>query len=141
MVPKDADARFPMVPVDYVSAAVLALSRRPSAANRTFHLVNGSAVTFQEMITQLRASGRTVADATWAEFEAHVSADRDNALFPVIDIFRGYLGSGVTLSFDIDVRETERELAGTGITCPVIDAALFERYLAFFTESGYFPAP
>ena len=36
---------------------------------------------------------------------------------------------------------TRRLLAGSGITCPPVDDALMERYLTYFAQCGYIPAP
>ncbi|MCI3930497.1 thioester reductase domain-containing protein [Streptomyces sp. AN091965] len=138
-VPTGANALFPMVPVDYVSAAVLELSR--TADSRTFHLFNPVAVSFADMVTQLRALGHVLDEVSWDEFEATVRDDRDNALFPTIDIFRAYMTAGEALYMRVDVSATEAALAGTGITCPEIDAELFATYAEFFTEAGYFPEP
>ncbi|MEI5103909.1 thioester reductase domain-containing protein [Streptomyces sp. PmtG] len=121
-VPAGADALFPMVPVDYVSAAVLALSR--TGHGRTFHLFNPVAVSFAEMVARLRASGYVLDEVGWDDFVATVRADRDNALFPTIDIFRAYMTAGAALYMRMDVSATEAALAGTGIACPEIDAEL-----------------
>jgi thioester reductase-like protein len=139
-MPAGADALFPMVPVDYVSAAILALSRTASSG-QTFHLFNPVAVSFANMVARLRESGYVLDEVPWDEFIAIVRADRDNALFPMIDFFRGYMTAGEALYMRIDVATTEAALAGTGIACPEIDAELFGRYAEFFTGAGYFPAP
>ncbi|MEU3619134.1 thioester reductase domain-containing protein, partial [Streptomyces sp. NPDC006872] len=138
-LPAGANALFPMVPVDYVSAAVLALSR--TANGETFHLFNPVAIGFADMVARLRESGYVLDEVSWDEFVATVRADRDNALFPVIDIFRSYMTAGEALYMRMDVGATEAALAGTGIVCPEIDAELFGRYTEFFAGAGYFPAP
>ncbi|MDH2430805.1 thioester reductase domain-containing protein [Sphaerisporangium sp. TRM90804] len=137
-LPKGADAFFPMVPVDYVSAAVTRLSQA-RAAGGTFHLGNRTPVAFQDMVAYLRDSGYAVAETSWDDFVATVKADRGNALFPVIDIFRDYLTAGEAVYMAIDAGSTERALAGSGIGCPPIDRDLFGRYARFFAEAGYFP--
>ncbi|WP_165986298.1 thioester reductase domain-containing protein, partial [Streptomyces sp. YIM 98790] len=138
-VPAGANALFPMVPVDYVSAAIVTLSR--TTGGRTFHLFNPVAVSFADMVARLRTSGYVLDEVPWDEFVATVRADRDNALFPVIDIFRSYMTAGEALYMRMDVSATEAALAGTGISCPEIDAELFRRYTEFFAGAGYFPAP
>ncbi|MFF7251541.1 thioester reductase domain-containing protein, partial [Embleya sp. NPDC008237] len=138
-MPIGANALFPMVPVDYVSAAVLALSR--TTHGRTFHLFNPVAVGYADMVKRLRESGYVLDEVPWDEFVATVRADRDNALFPTIDIFRSYMTAGEALYMRMDVAATEAALAGTGIACPEIDAELFGRYTEFFAAAGYFPAP
>ncbi|RKT53861.1 thioester reductase-like protein [Saccharothrix australiensis] len=138
-VPVGADALFPMVAVDYVSGAVSALSRLGSGG--TYHLFNPVAVGFAEMVGHLRAAGYPLAEVSWEEFTATVGADRENALFPMLDIFRGYMTRGAALYMRMDVSATEAALAGTGITCPVVDADLFGTYARFFADAGYFPSP
>ncbi|GCD98561.1 type I polyketide synthase [Embleya hyalina] len=138
-VPVGANALFPMVPVDYVASAVLALSR--TTGGRTFHLFNPVAIGFADMVGRLREAGHVLDEVSWDEFVATVRADRDNALFPTIDIFRSYMTAGEELYMRMDVEATEAALAGTGIVCPEIDAELFGRYAEFFAGVGYFPVP
>ncbi|BBC29267.1 hypothetical protein SGFS_005610 [Streptomyces graminofaciens] len=138
-LPADADALFGMVPVDYVSGAIVALSRSEEAAGRTFHLQNRRPVAFRELVERLRAAGHVLADVEWPDFEAAVRADRDNVLFPLIDIFGILMRLGDATYLPLDLDDTERALTGSGVTCPVIDAELVDRYAEFFTDSGYFP--
>ncbi|WDG31711.1 thioester reductase domain-containing protein [Streptomyces sp. CA-278952] len=138
-VPTGANALFPMVPVDYVSAAVLELSRTTNG--RTFHLFNPVPVSFAEMVSRLRESGYVLDEVTWDEFVTTVRNDRDNALFPTIDIFRSYMTAGEALYMEMDVSATDAALAGTDIVCPKIDADLFGTYTEFFAGVGYFPPP
>jgi thioester reductase-like protein len=140
-LPVGADALFPMVPVDYVSAAILQLSQQKSAAGGTFHLANPAPVTFQDMVRRLRAAGYALADTSWDEFVTAVRDDRDNALFPVVDLFRAYLSAGESHYLPIDVSATERSLAGSGIVCPEIGEELFRKYTEFFAGVDYFPTP
>jgi nucleoside-diphosphate-sugar epimerase len=61
------DARFNIVPVDYVAAALVALAEHPGAAGRTFHLVARDAPTQAELLSMLAArlgvSGLALVDA------------------------------------------------------------------------------
>jgi hypothetical protein len=40
-----------------------------------------------------------------------------------------------------DTRETLRELAGSGITCPPADEKLFETYLRYLQQINFLPQP
>jgi len=40
-----------------------------------------------------------------------------------------------------DTRETLRELAGSGITCPPADEKLFGTYLHYLQDIGFIPQP
>ncbi|KUN90898.1 hypothetical protein AQJ67_43365 [Streptomyces caeruleatus] len=138
-LPSDADAVIGMIPVDYVAAAMAQLSLTPSAAGRTFHLQNRKPVSFREIADRLRASGHPLDDTAWDDFVATVRADRDNALFPVIDVFSALMRLGEASHVPVDVAGTEQALAGSGITCPEIGPELIDLYARFFAETGYFP--
>ncbi|HEY8984558.1 MAG TPA: thioester reductase domain-containing protein, partial [Streptomyces sp.] len=139
-LPSDADALLGLVPVDYVAAAMMRLSLTPSAAGRTFHLQNRKPVSFRGIANRLRATGHQLDDMPWDDFVAAVRADRDNALFPVIDVFSTFMRLGEASHVPLDVTGTEEALAGSGIACPEIGVELLDLYARFFAESDYFPA-
>ncbi|MER7476056.1 thioester reductase domain-containing protein [Streptomyces sp. NPDC126510] len=129
-----------MVPVDYVSAAVVALSRQDTA-NRTFHLYNRQNQTFTEFVDHLRSFGYHLPEVDWDSWSARVRSDRKNAVVPLLDSFEGMnAGQGTATYPPIDVSDTEHALLGTGIECPPVDRELFDKYVNFFVRAGYFPS-
>jgi thioester reductase-like protein len=129
-----------MVPVDYVSAAVVALSRQDTA-NRTFHLYNRQNQTFTEFVDHLRSFGYHLPEVDWDSWSARVRSDRKNAVVPLLDSFEGMnAGQGTATYPPIDVSDTEQALLGTGIECPPVDRELFDKYVNFFVRAGYFPS-
>ncbi|MFH9002977.1 thioester reductase domain-containing protein [Streptomyces afghaniensis] len=129
-----------MVPVDYVSAAVVALSRQDTA-NRTFHLYNRQNQTFTEFVDHLRSFGYHLPEVDWNSWSARVRSDRKNAVVPLLDSFEGMnAGQGTATYPPIDVSDTEHALLGTGIECPPVDRELFDKYVNFFVRAGYFPS-
>ncbi|MFJ4282333.1 thioester reductase domain-containing protein [Streptomyces massasporeus] len=129
-----------MVPVDYVSAAVVALSRQDTA-NRTFHLYNRQNQTFTEFVDHLRSFGYHLPEVGWDSWSARVRSDRKNAVVPLLDSFEGMnAGQGTATYPPIDVSDTEHALLGTGIECPPVDRELFDKYVNFFVRAGYFPS-
>jgi thioester reductase-like protein len=140
-VPEDAAAVFTMVPVDYVSAAIVNLSANPDSVGRTFHLDNRETVTLDAMVEYLRAGGYPLKSVPRKAFNDIVESDRDNALFPILDIFDGLRSTNEGYYLSVDVSDTERALAGTGIECPDISEQLFGTYVRFFVAAGYFPEP
>ncbi|MEU3607771.1 thioester reductase domain-containing protein [Streptomyces sp. NPDC035033] len=139
-VPESLAGVLHMVPVDYVSGAIVTLSRRADAAGRTFHLYNRQDQTFTELVGHLRSLGYELPALDWESWSARVRADRKNAMVPLLDSFEGMnAGSGTTTYPPIDVSETERALAGTGLVCPPVDRDLFATYVDFFVRAGYFP--
>ncbi|MFD7500128.1 type I polyketide synthase [Streptomyces sp. NPDC059850] len=140
-VPKDMRGSFPMVPVDYVSAVVLALSRRPDAAGRTYHLSNDNPVALTDIVQRLRETGYDLPRTDRATWTARVTGDPANALVPLLDSFEAVTTSEEEAYPLMDSSATARALDGTGIACPESVAELTDLYADFFRAAGYFPAP
>ncbi|GAB2855093.1 type I polyketide synthase [Actinocorallia aurea] len=128
-----------MVPVDYASAAILELSRRPEAAGRTFHLYAEQGVAYLDLVDRLRAAGYRIPEQDPASWRAAVLDDPGNAVRPLLDVFLRILDGGIGTP-PVDVTETEKALSGTGIVCPPLDGGLFAKSVEFFVASGYLPA-
>ncbi|KOX51448.1 thioester reductase domain-containing protein, partial [Streptomyces sp. NRRL F-6492] len=138
-VPSDAEGRFHLLPVDYVSAAVLRVSRRATAAGRTFHLFNPDALGLRECVERLRSLGHSVAEVDRETWRERVHADGTNALAPLLHAFEMMTADTDAFYPAMDTSETEAELAGSGITCPPLTGELFRKYVDFFTRTGHFP--
>ncbi|MFF6868263.1 thioester reductase domain-containing protein [Streptomyces sp. NPDC012450] len=138
-VPSDADGRFHLLPVDYVSAAVLRVSRRATAAGRTFHLFNPDALGLRECVERLRALGHPVAEVDRETWRERIHADGTNALAPLLHAFEMMTADTDAFYPAMDTSETEAELAGSGIVCPPLTGELFRKYVDFFTRTGHFP--
>ncbi|MFJ6614852.1 thioester reductase domain-containing protein, partial [Streptomyces sp. NPDC091289] len=129
------------VPVDYVSAAIVALSRKKEAAAQTFHLFNQSGVTFQDCVEYLRRYGYAIDDMGHDAWRARVHANRDNAMLPLFDAFEALALSAADAAAGVDTASTEAALIGTGVECPPLTEELFRTYVDFFVSVGHFPAP
>jgi uncharacterized protein YbjT (DUF2867 family) len=128
-----------LVPVDYVSAAVLALARRDDAAGRTFHLSGPSSVSFADIVAHLRSFGHELTELDRDSWRAQVTADPGNALLPLLESFDAASRDDGDLYLAMDSSGTDAALAGTGPTRPELDAELMRTYDDFFTRTGYFP--
>ncbi|CAM4047566.1 type I polyketide synthase [Nocardia ninae] len=138
-VPERLGGHLHFVPVDYVSAAIVALSTKADAANRNFHLYNQDDLSFADCVDYLRSIGYTFAELPWAEWGELIKQDRENAMLPLFGAF-AVIASGEDDSDRLfDTSETESALAGTGIECPSVTKDLFEKYVDFFVQAGYFP--
>ncbi|MEV1121729.1 thioester reductase domain-containing protein [Actinosynnema sp. NPDC049800] len=137
--PAGVGGYFHLAPVDYVSTAIVELSRR--RAGRTFHLHSEHRVELPELVRRLRSLGYTVADRNPDEWFAEVGADRDNALVPLLDAFRVMTADSASFYPPIDVTDTAVALDGSGIDCPPVTEELFRAYVEFFVDAGHFPPP
>ncbi|MCI3225753.1 non-ribosomal peptide synthetase [Streptomyces sp. NP-1717] len=142
VAPSDVDTAFDLVPVDYVSAAVVALSRQPRSAGRTFHIAGERPLRMDTALARLRALGHTVRDVPAADWLAATEADPGNAAFPLLAAMAAETrGGGSEGSALFDAGDTRRALEGTGIVCRDIDEALFRTYVEYFTRTGFLPPP
>uniref|UniRef100_UPI003570D051 thioester reductase domain-containing protein n=1 Tax=Streptomyces mashuensis TaxID=33904 RepID=UPI003570D051 len=138
-VPRGTDIVFHMVPVDYVSAAIVALSRKADCASRTFHLSHPADIRYTTILEHLRAFGYEIEEMDRAAWLERVQGDGENALTPLLDMFEKIAENGEGAYPPIDMSETEAALAGTGIVVPEMTRELFATYIDFFVRAGYLP--
>ncbi|MFF4070868.1 thioester reductase domain-containing protein [Streptomyces chartreusis] len=136
--PAGVDGRFHLLPVDYVSAAIVGISRREPAGG-TFHLFNRTSLSLADCVSYLRDLGYRLDETGREEWSAAVRSDRDNALLPLLHAFELMTSDTDGFYPPIDTTETETALAGTDIVCPPLTRELFGRYVDFFVQEGHFP--
>ncbi|MEU0957092.1 amino acid adenylation domain-containing protein [Streptomyces niveus] len=142
VAPSDVDTAFDLVPVDHVSAAVVALSRQPRSAGRTFHIAGERPLRMDAAVARLRALGHAVKDVPAADWLAATESDPGNAAFPLLSAMAAETrGGGSEGSALFDAGDTRRALEGTGIVCRDIDDELFVKYVEYFTRTGFLPPP
>ncbi|MEU7596511.1 amino acid adenylation domain-containing protein [Streptomyces sp. NPDC039022] len=142
------------VPVDHVAAAVVHLATHEPADGRTYHLTNPRPARLADMVDRMRAAGYDIRelpyDAWVAELVRHVARNPGSPTAPFVSLCVDRSNKS-----DISVKEmylddvfprlgranTERGLRDSGLRCPPTDAALLDRYLAFFRSSGFLPPP
>ncbi|MFE3194140.1 thioester reductase domain-containing protein [Nocardia sp. NPDC059240] len=141
--PRNFRLKMNLVPVDYVCAAVVAVSRQDAAVGGIFHQIGPAAIDSVAIRDFIAAAGYDLKEVSVIKWLKAISADVSNAMFPLIrttmlmeqeeqppfsdEITRGFLGG------------TGPD--GTDVTCPAIDAALFATYAEFFVRRGFLPAP
>jgi len=128
------DMEVEMSPVDYVSGALVHLSRQPESAGKTFHLVNPRVAAWNELLDWIDVQGRPLRRLAWTEWQNELrhAAERsaDNVLYPLLPV----LTAGESAEDDahaprIECARTQAALAGSGIDCPRLDAGLLSLYL------------
>ncbi|MFH8410881.1 amino acid adenylation domain-containing protein [Streptomyces sp. NPDC018019] len=153
-VAPDVPLPLDFVPVDHLAAAVVHLATHEPADGRTYHLTNPRPARLADMLARMRAAGYGIRelpyDAWVAELVRHVARHPSSPTAPFVSLCVDRSNKS-----DISVKEmylddvfprlgranTERGLAGSGLRCPPTDAALLDRYLAFFRSSGFLPPP
>ncbi|MER6989184.1 thioester reductase domain-containing protein [Saccharopolyspora hirsuta] len=137
--PAGAAFGFHPTPVDFVSGAIVALSRRPESLGETYNVSNPDTLTFAQVVDQLRDLGYQLAELPPEEWSELIRRDPANSLTPLLDVFEtAFTGGGYP---DMDTKKLDAALSGTSVGCPPVSRELVDVYLRFFIRSGYFPAP
>jgi thioester reductase-like protein len=134
-VPSDLDLLLDVAPVDYVSRAIVHLSRKDGSTGRAFHLSNPSPIHWSTFV-DLMAAWSPLEELPFAEWVARLRQQTDNELLPLMSVFT--TGPNDEASYvelrqrptqpRTDCHETLRALADSSITCPALDHGLFARY-------------
>jgi thioester reductase-like protein len=136
----DIDMVWYMAPVDFVSRAIIHLSRRPEALGNNFHLINPTMLLWNELVETLRGIGMPLERMSYSAWRqrlmAEAASSRDNALRIFAPLFPES-ESGLSF-FEVmserrmpvyDWQNVQLGLAGSNITCPPIDATLLRVFL------------
>ena len=147
----DVSMEIDWVPVDVVSGAIVALSLRPEAANRAYHLVHAEPVAWRDVVAGLQHRGYPIRLLPYDEWKAVLLAraghDAEHPLYPLVHMFTAD-AEGPTPLLEMffqgrmphfDCSETTRTLAGK-VACPPL-SALMDTAFAYFLKTGFLSAP
>jgi thioester reductase-like protein len=148
----DLDTMINIAPVDYVSRAMVHLSRQPESLGQAFHFSNPHPMHWRELADFLGAYGyplRQISNVEWHDVLFSVVArSPEHALFPFMPLFaalkaetEAHEATEHARDLQFDCRNTLTGLAGSGIVCPPVDRQLLATYLAAFIRSGFLEAP
>lgn len=140
----DLDVMADLVPVDYVSGAIVHLSRRPETIGKVFHLANPSPLRFADLVAW--AGGRGYA-LECVPFERWRSEMFNYAPLLQGTAWESFLGLIEELDEQqaflprFDCQAALHGLAGSGIACPPVGPELLETYFGYFLDSGFLGTP
>ncbi|MEG4822414.1 amino acid adenylation domain-containing protein, partial [Microcoleus sp. M2-A5] len=139
----DDDKLMNVAPVDYVSGAIVHLSRQKELLGKTFHLVNPQSFQMSELLGWICSMGypikRVSSEAWQAEIINRAGNSPDHALYPLVGLFsekvsEAEMAKSATLQFDC--QNALKGLSGTNIICPQADASLFRTYFSYLVDCG-----
>jgi pyochelin synthetase len=140
-IPK-TDAVVDFVPVDFVSKAIVYLSRQKNSLGNIFHLVHPRPVPLDKIINWLRSRGRPLEETTYENWrkklgEASMNS-QDNALYPLLSMFPEKMPQEeVAGNFTYDMKNTIKGLENSSLTFPDLDVNLFTTYFEYLNKVGY----
>ncbi len=145
-VAPDIKLSFNIVPVDYVSQAIVYLSTKTESSGTTFHLVNSAqpAISWDQILQWLQALDyriQTLAFPEWLSTLQTIGEQlSSNALYPLLPMFleasknpsAALLNLSQTIQFDC--QNTRSGLADSPLYCPLIDINWLSKFLSFFSD-------
>ncbi len=138
-----------LVPVEYVSRAIVRLSLQERSLGKRFHLANTYTVKVDDLVSWIEAFGyplkRIPYDRWRTELLNPVKGLREDAMYsviPLLSMSAAIEGPKMVQAIpEFDCRNTTAALASTGISCPPVDAGTFENYLVYLVRSGFLASP
>ncbi|MER5868743.1 amino acid adenylation domain-containing protein [Streptomyces sp. NPDC002044] len=139
-----------MVPVDFVSRAVVHLALTGPADGRVHSLVSPEQVELSAVLDHARAAGHPVEELPFQEWRERLN-DRaagqpaglpgaTGSSVPAVALLASTNGDASGRYPDVfDRGNLERGLAGSGLECPRVDAALLGRWFDWFARTGFLP--
>jgi thioester reductase-like protein len=140
----DLDVMVNIVPVDFVSAAIVHLSKDPENLGRVYHLDNPEPLHFSKLADWLVAQGfnaRKVSFNDWrAELFQQVTHLPSDGWAPYLPLIEEVEEEQVFMP-EFDLSNTLAGLEGSGIHCHPVDGHLFSTYMKYFIPRGFLEGP
>lgn len=145
----DVEYMMDMSPVDYVSKAIVYLSRQFEAIGKAFHLQHPQPVPLKNLVEWMRSFGFPIQMIPYEQWQAQLINNVSSVNNPLYAL-RPFLlerWSKEQLTIPdlylqakrpiISCQDTLDALAGSSIICPPIDSQLFMIYSSYLIESGF----
>jgi amino acid adenylation domain-containing protein/thioester reductase-like protein len=141
----DPSAAIDMVPVDYVSQALVHLSGREDSLDRVFHLVNPRPITWRELVDWIVEFGYPLQEVpfeVWIAERNRLVEESEGQVSAALGLPSvAQLGRSMLHFARFDSRNTLEGLEGTSISCATADAQLLSTYFSHWIQSGYLQPP
>ncbi|MBD2291032.1 MAG: thioester reductase domain-containing protein [Microcystis panniformis] len=139
----DLNTQIDIVPVDYVSQAIVGLSQQKNHAGQVFHLINSQLIFWETFFNSLQLLGYSLEkvdyDNFYAELKYQLSQSPKNKVYSSLLLLLKLSKLFSSDKLEFDATRTLIELTELSISCPVIDEKLLSLYFSYFQKVGYFP--
>ncbi|MBC7878685.1 MAG: amino acid adenylation domain-containing protein [Anaerolineales bacterium] len=138
------DVMVNIVPVDFVSAAIIHLSKDPGNLSKVYHLDNHEPLHFSKLADWMADQGfsaRKVSFDEWrTELFKHVNHMSSGGWEPYLPLLEEVEEKQVFMP-EFDLTNTLTGLNGTGIVCHPVNSQLFSTYMKYFTPQDFLEKP
>ncbi|SBU96706.1 amino acid adenylation domain-containing protein/thioester reductase domain-containing protein [Streptomyces sp. MnatMP-M77] len=128
------------VPVNYVSAAIVALSTSGRTGAENWHFTNPDAPALDRVFEAAARLGHELRTVTAADWQVQVTAEQDNAA----QLLLGSEGQAIEATTGprrFDSIRTAKAAADLGVHLPQLTDEVLDRYLTYFHGTGFLPRP
>lgn len=133
-----------MAPADYVSKAIVQLSRKRESLGKAFHLIDPEPLSWTKLFDFARSYGYLLKRASYDSWlnEAAKAAKRteESAWQPLVNLLPKDPEER-TSQPRLDLSNTIEGLIDSSVTLPPADFDLLKRYFSYFVRVGFLPAP
>jgi len=141
----DFDMLLDMTPIDYVSKALVHISRQEKALGKHFHIVNERSIHSKDLIEWMRSfgyDGQLLPFDRWCALVRELAGRTPDSTASVLaPILSGVLPIDELSEVHFDNHNTVEFLHEAAITCPPVDSQLLTTYFSYFVQRGYFEPP
>ncbi|MBX9253650.1 thioester reductase domain-containing protein [Desmonostoc muscorum CCALA 125] len=145
----DVEYMLDMSPVDYVSKAIVYLSRQKESIGKAFHLQHPQPAPLKILVDWIRSFGYSVEMIPYEKWQSELVnnvSSVDNPLYTLRPfLLERWSDEQLTIPDlylqarrpHISCQDTLHALAGSSIVCPTIDSQLFMTYTAYLIQTGF----
>lgn len=132
-----------MVPVDFVSKAIVHLSLKEASLGKAFNLVNKDIITMDKLQKLISEYGYNINSVSYNTWRQHISQYKDDNVLKILEsIFPESIDESDRISNEIkevkiDTTNVDKGLADSNIQCPEINKEIIFKYLDNFKEKGF----
>ena len=143
-----------MTPVDWCAKAIIYIAlnccappKRGDPTGVVFHIINDSAIAWNDLIALLQEIGgyRKLAMMPFKQWRTDKLLKLDNAshnaLIPLVPMFQEDFEHHVDGRNTYSTINVHRAIEGASIPCPAVDRELLTVYLQYFIGKKFFPSP
>jgi amino acid adenylation domain-containing protein/thioester reductase-like protein len=134
-----------IIPADYMSRAIIHLSRQKECLGQAFHLVNPNSTPLNELFNWIRDLGYPVEEVSYKEWRSHLirtnQVSSSEVLQSLLPIFSEKNMEAAKKPPEFDFTNVLSGLAGTDIAFPPVERGLIEKYVSDFTRRNFIPKP